>query len=209
MTVLKSRNTRFLTALARVGMGEIYRAKDTRLNRVVAIKVLPKSDAEDEKRRRRFLQEAQAASGLNHPNIITVHDILSEGGMDYLVMELVTGQTLADLIPDEGMLPSDVLNYGSQMAGAFAAAHAAGIVHRDIKPSNIMITPAKLGEGAGFRSGEGDVQGLPRRECRDAGRPADQRRHHHGDGQLYVPRAGGRQECRQPVGRVLLRHRAV
>jgi hypothetical protein len=144
MTGSKVAQYEILERLGSGGMGEIYRARDTRLNRMVAIKVLPTGDSDDEKRRRRFLQEAQAASGLNHPNIITVHDILTEAAADYLVMELINGQTLADLIPPEGMLQSDVLNYGIQMAAAFSAAHAAGIVHRDIKPGNIMITSAKL-----------------------------------------------------------------
>src|SRR5689334_20851213 len=90
MTSSKVLQYELLDRLGAGGMGEIYRAKDTRLNRTVAIKVLPHGDSEDEKRRKRFLQEAQAASGLNHPNIITVHDILSEGGTDYLVMELVS-----------------------------------------------------------------------------------------------------------------------
>src|SRR5262249_47437430 len=144
MTGSKVEQYEILDRLGGGGMGEIFRARDTRLNRMVAIKVLPKADADDDMRRRRFLLEAQSASALNHPGIITVHDILSEGDTDYLVMELVTGQTLTDLIPEGGMVPSDILNYGSQMAAAFAAAHAAGIVHRDIKPRNVMLTSTKL-----------------------------------------------------------------
>jgi serine/threonine-protein kinase len=130
--------------LGRGGMGEIYRARDTRLNRTVAVKVLPKSLAGDEKRRMRFVQEAQAASGLNHPNIVTVHDILTDEQGDLLVMELVAGKTLAELIPKSGLPVSKVLHYAVQAASALAAAHAAGIVHRDIKPGNIMVTGAGL-----------------------------------------------------------------
>jgi serine/threonine-protein kinase len=126
------------------GMGEIFRARDTRLNRMVAIKVLPKSQSGDNTPRMRFMQEARAASGLSHPNIITVHDILADDGTDLLVMELVPGKTLGDLVPDTGLPVPQVLKYGVQIASALTAAHAAGIVHRDIKPGNIMVTGAGL-----------------------------------------------------------------
>ena len=122
------------------GMGEVYAARDTRLNRQVAIKILPQAKLSDPDRRRRFLQEAQAASGLNHPNIITVHDLLADSGGDCLVMEYLTGQTLTQAIPPEGLPLRDVLSYGLQIADALAAAHAAGIVHRDLKPANVMIS---------------------------------------------------------------------
>jgi serine/threonine-protein kinase len=126
------------------GMGEIYRAQDTRLARVVAIKVLPDSYVGDPERRRRFLQEGRAASALNHPNIITIHDVLFEGDTAFLVMEFVSGQTLADLIATGPMSVPDVLKYAAQMADALAAAHDAGIVHRDLKPGNVMVTPRGL-----------------------------------------------------------------
>jgi serine/threonine protein kinase len=128
-------------ALGAGGMGEVYRAQDTRLHRTVAIKILPHDKLADEDRRRRFLQEARAASALNHPNIVVLHDISSDAGVDFIVMEYVRGTTLKDRI-QSGALPfEDVSRCGSQIAGALAAAHAAGIVHRDIKPANIMITP--------------------------------------------------------------------
>jgi serine/threonine-protein kinase len=126
------------------GMGEIFRAKDTRLNRLVAVKVLPQSQSGDNTLRLRFMQEARAASGLSHPNIITVHDILADEGTDLLVMELVTGKTLAELVPESGLPIPQVLKYAVQISSALAAAHAAGIVHRDIKPSNIMVTGSGL-----------------------------------------------------------------
>jgi len=122
------------------GMGEIYKARDPRLNRTVAIKALPAGSTGDPDRRRRFIQEAQAASGLNHPNIITIHDILSEDGNDYMVMEFVAGKTLDGVIPAGGLPVTIALRYGAQIADALAAAHAAGIVHRDLKPANIMVT---------------------------------------------------------------------
>jgi serine/threonine protein kinase len=129
-----------LEKLGAGGMGEIYKARDPRLNRTVAIKALPAGSTEDPERRRRFIQEAQAASGLNHPNIITIHDILTEDGSDYMVMEHVEGKTLAELIPSGGLGAGTTLQYAVQIADALAAAHAAGIVHRDLKPGNVMVT---------------------------------------------------------------------
>lgn len=126
------------------GMGEIYKALDTRLNRTVAIKVLPSAKSGDPERRRRFLQEAQAASGLNHPSIITIHDVISEGDTEFMVMEYVQGKTLNDLIPKGGLRVPLLIKYALQMADALSTAHAAGIVHRDLKPANAMVTDAGL-----------------------------------------------------------------
>jgi tRNA A-37 threonylcarbamoyl transferase component Bud32/tetratricopeptide (TPR) repeat protein len=126
------------------GMGVVYKARDIRLNRFVVLKVLRSDGLEDEDRKRRFLQEALAASALNHPNIITVHDIASEGGIAFIVMEFVQGDSLDRMIPPGGMPPPDVLRYAIQVAGALETAHAAGVIHRDLKPANIMVTPAGL-----------------------------------------------------------------
>jgi serine/threonine-protein kinase len=134
----------FLEKLGAGGMGEIYKAQDTRLGRFVAIKVLPSARSGDPERRRRFLQEAQAASGLNHPSIITIHDIVSEGDTEFMVMEYVAGKTLNDLIPKGGLRVPQALKYALQMSDALNAAHAAGIVHRDLKPANIMVTETGL-----------------------------------------------------------------
>ncbi|HVO98008.1 MAG TPA: serine/threonine-protein kinase [Bryobacteraceae bacterium] len=134
----------FLEKLGAGGMGDIYKAQDARLNRFVAIKVLSKASAGDPDRRRRFIQEAQAASGLNHPNIITIYDIVNEPDGDFMVMEFVSGKTLVDLIPKGGLRPAQALKYGVQMADALSAAHAVGIVHRDVKPGNIMVTDSGL-----------------------------------------------------------------
>jgi len=128
-----------LALLGTGGMGQVYSAADTRLHRTVAIKVLPADKVDDGDRRRRFLQEARAASALNHPNIVTLHDIASDNDLDYLVMEFVPGKPLAALIPPEGLPLQTVVDYAVQIAGALAAAHAAGIVHRDIKPANIVV----------------------------------------------------------------------
>ena len=121
-------------------MGEVYKAQDSRLNRFVAIKVLRDGASGSPEKRRRFFQEAQAASALNHPNIITIHDIVSDGDADCIVMEYIAGRTLADLIPNGGLRVPQALQYGIQIADALAAAHAAGIVHRDLKPGNVMLT---------------------------------------------------------------------
>jgi serine/threonine protein kinase len=134
----------FLEKLGAGGMGEIYKARDARLNRVVAVKVLSPGKTGDPERRRRFIQEAQAASALNHPNIITIHDILPEADTQYMVMEYVSGKTLHELI-SAGRLPVlQVLQLATQMANALGVAHAAGIVHRDFKPANVMVTGSGL-----------------------------------------------------------------
>jgi eukaryotic-like serine/threonine-protein kinase len=121
------------------GMGEVYRARDTRLGREVAIKVLPAERMADEGRRRRFVQEARAASALNHPNIVTIHEIEAAEGVDFIVMECVPGQTLASLIPKHGMPVSEALRVAIPIADAVAAAHSRGIVHRDLKPANVIV----------------------------------------------------------------------
>jgi serine/threonine-protein kinase len=133
-----------LQKLGAGGMGEVYKALDTRLNRFVAVKALSRESSGDPERRRRFLQEAQAASSLNHPNIVTIYDIFPLDGREFMVMEYVSGKTLADLIPAAGMDIGTVLQSAVQIASALEAAHAAGIVHRDLKPGNVMISDAGL-----------------------------------------------------------------
>jgi eukaryotic-like serine/threonine-protein kinase len=126
------------------GMGVVHQARDTRLKRLVAIKVLPPDRVSDPERKRRFIQEARAASALNHPNIITIHDIGHEGGIDFIVMEHVSGKTLDQRIPRKGMKLNEALKIAIQMADALARAHSAGIVHRDLKPTNVMVTEEAL-----------------------------------------------------------------
>ncbi len=122
------------------GMGEVYRATDTRLDRTVAIKVLPEHLADDPQRRERFEREAKAVSSLNHPHICTLHDIGEQDGVHYLVMEYVEGETLQQRL-EKGRLPLDqALEYAIQIADALDKAHRQGVVHRDLKPGNIMIT---------------------------------------------------------------------
>jgi Tol biopolymer transport system component len=128
-----------LSLLGAGGMGEVYRARDTRLGRVVAIKVLPAERMADENRRRRFVQEARGASALSHPNIVTIFEIESADGIDFIVMEYVPGKTLDTVIPRQGMRLGEVLRIAIPIADAVARAHAAGIVHRDLKPANMMV----------------------------------------------------------------------
>jgi serine/threonine protein kinase len=121
-------------------MGVVYRARDARLNRFVALKVLPQALMADEERRNRFGTEARAASALNHPNIITVYDVGEAGGVSFIAMEFVDGSTLERLIGRKALSLRDALKFAVQIADALASAHAAGIVHRDLKPANVMVT---------------------------------------------------------------------
>src|SRR3954454_24416638 len=126
--------------IGRGGMGVVYRATDTRLGRALAIKMLPADATADPDRNARFVREAQAASALNHPHIVTIYDIDQADGVTFIAMELVDGTTLDRLVA-QGPLPvSKALQYATDIAAALGAAHASGIVHRDIKPGNIMVT---------------------------------------------------------------------
>ncbi len=132
---------RILGKIGQGGMGEVYKAEDTKLGRIVAIKLLP-SEAQDEKNaKRRLLQEARAASALNHPNIVTIYSIEESDGFLFIVMEYVDGETLKSVIDRGALDASQLIGIGSQLADALAAAHGAGLIHRDIKPANILVTP--------------------------------------------------------------------
>ncbi len=122
------------------GMGEVYRAKDTRLDRIVAIKVLPSHLSSNPDFRQRFEREARTVSGLNHPHICTLHDIGHENGTDYLIMEFIEGETLGSRLQKSPLTTGDVLRYSIQIADALDKAHKKGITHRDLKPGNIMLT---------------------------------------------------------------------
>ena len=122
------------------GMGEVYRARDTRLNRSVAIKVLPQAIAADSDRMRRFEQEARSIAALNHPNILSIYDVGVEDGTSYLVTELLEGETLRERL-NRGSLPvRKAVEIAMQIAYGLAAAHERGIIHRDLKPENIFLT---------------------------------------------------------------------
>ena len=158
-----SRIIKIIEKLGEGGMGNVWKALDKHLDRFVALKFLPAEFVSDSVRLKRFIQEAKAASGLQHPNIITIHDIAESDGALFIVMEYVPGKTLDDLIGRKGLKLSVALRYAVQVADALARAHAAGIIHRDLKPSNVMVTEtgvvkvldfglAKLAERTNFAS---------------------------------------------------------
>src|SRR5271168_3137735 len=122
------------------GMGEVYRARDTRLDRTVAVKILPSHLSDNPEAKQRFDREARAISSLNHPNICTLHDVGHQDGIDFLVMEFLEGETLADRLR-KGPLPTElVLRYGIEICEGLERAHKSGVVHRDLKPGNVMLT---------------------------------------------------------------------
>jgi formylglycine-generating enzyme required for sulfatase activity len=127
------------SALGRGGMGEVYLALDTRLGRPVALKLLPAEVTANERRLRRFKQEARATSALNHPNIITIHEIGEDGGVHFIATEFIEGETLRQRMNRAPLTPDESLDISTQIASALAAAHEAGVVHRDIKPENVML----------------------------------------------------------------------
>src|SRR5262249_55818013 len=131
-----------LSPIGRGGMGEVYRARDTRLGRTVAIKVLSSQLAEREEARRRFESEARAIASLNHSHICSLFDIGRQAGIDFLVMEYLEGETLAQRLKKGPLPPAEALQFGVQVAQALSQAHRRGVVHRDLKPANIMLTNA-------------------------------------------------------------------
>jgi serine/threonine protein kinase len=128
-------------ALASGGMGDVYAALDTRLERRVALKVLPQGAAEDSQRLLRFEQEARSASALNHPNIVTIYDVGVDQARHYIAMELIEGRTIRALVESGPLSAPHAARIAAQVAVGLAKAHDAGIAHRDLKPENVMVTP--------------------------------------------------------------------
>ncbi|HVN09907.1 MAG TPA: serine/threonine-protein kinase, partial [Patescibacteria group bacterium] len=127
-------------SLGKGGMGEVYRATDTKLGRDIAIKVLPAEMARDPERLARFQREARAVAALNHPHIVTIHTVEEADGVHFLTMELVEGHTLDRLIPEGGLPVERIIEIAGALADALSAAHEKGIMHRDLKPANVMVT---------------------------------------------------------------------
>src|SRR5262245_17624999 len=129
-----------LAPLGAGGMGEVYRARDSRLEREVALKVLPAEVASDADRLKRFEREARSASALSHPNIVTIYDIGTTDGTSWIAMERVEGSTLRQILAPRALTVRKLLAIASQIADGLSKAHEAGIVHRDLKPENVMVT---------------------------------------------------------------------
>ena len=162
-----------LAPLGAGGMGEVYRARDSRLERDVAIKVLPASFSQDPDRLRRFEQEAKAASALNHPNILTIHDIGSHDGSPYVVSELLEGETLRARLAGGAFSPRKALGLAREIAHGLAAAHEKGIVHRDLKPENIFVTKdgrVKILDFGLAKLAQPEGEAPPPSQCRRPGR---------------------------------------
>jgi serine/threonine-protein kinase len=159
---------RLVEKIGQGGMGVVYKAWDLHLDRFVALKLLPQESLSDTERKRQFVREAKAASALNHPNIVTIHDIDEAEGICFIAMEYIPGRTLQSMIRDEELTFDRIISYGIQIADALSKAHAAGIIHRDLKPSNLMVTEgnlvkvldfglAKLTRKAAFSGGEEEI----------------------------------------------------
>jgi serine/threonine protein kinase len=131
---------RLIAAIGSGGMGDVYRAQDTKLGRDVALKVLPATMAKDPDRLDRFRREARAVATLNHPNIVTIYSVEEAEGLHFLTMELVEGQSLDRIVPEGGLPVGRVVEIVTALAEALAAAHDKGVIHRDLKPGNVMVT---------------------------------------------------------------------
>jgi serine/threonine protein kinase len=136
------------------GMGQVYRARDTRLGRSVALKVLSPETSGDPQRIRRFGNEARAASSLTHPNVVAIYDVALDERLGYIAMELVEGPTLRELLAAGPLTGRKLLSVASQIGEGLARAHETGMVHRDLKPENLMVTPGRDRQDPGLRPGE-------------------------------------------------------
>jgi tetratricopeptide (TPR) repeat protein len=176
-TAMKLGAYQIVAPLGAGGMGEVYEARDTKLGRSVAIKVLPAAFVNDPERLARFQHEARMLAALNHPNVATIHGLDTVGGVHFLIMELVPGETLRERIAREGALPTgEALEICRQIARALEAAHAKGIIHRDLKPANVKVTPEgqvkvlDFGLAKGFAGGSGlDLSGVTTLPTVDSG----------------------------------------
>ena len=172
------------------GMGEVFRAKDTRLQREVAVKVLPASFALDPARQRRFEQEARAVAALDHPNILVVHDVGTHESQPYIVTELLDGESLREKLREGRLPPRKAVEIAIQVARGLAAAHEKGIVHRDLKPENVFLTRDGRAKILDFGLARIDPLSLDREGETEAPDADDIARDAAGDGRLHVARAG-------------------
>ena len=197
---------RIIDKIGEGGMGEVYRASDTRLGRDVAIKILPEAFARDPERLARFEREARVLASLNHPNIATIHGVEEADGLRFLVLELVEGVTLRDKLADGAQPTKNLVRLATQIAEGLAKAHAAGVVHRDLKPENVMLAEdghAKILDfGLAKTSAEdGDLDTV----APTAAIVETEAGPRHGHHQLHVAGAGSRRRGRSPVRSVRFR----
>ncbi len=195
-----------LAPLGSGGMGDVYRARDRKLGREVAIKVLRPGIASDTTRLKRFEQEARTASALNHPNIVTIYEIGEHDGEHYIAMELVDGNTLRELLASGPVPPRKLLDLGKQIAEGLAKAHAAGIVHRDLKPENLMLSRDGYVKILDFGLAKlwPDPSGIDS-EMATSDRLETRGRRDRGDGRLHVAGAGEGSASGFPLRPVLVR----
>ena len=202
-----------LSAIGAGGMGEVYQAHDTKLGRDVAIKVLPEAFAHDPERLSRFQREAKMLAALNHPNIATIYGLEQSNGTSYLVMELVSGETLAERIKRDGAVPvEEALAIAKQIAEALEAAHEKGIIHRDLKPANVKVTPegkVKVLDFGLAKAFAGDTANEDPSQFTDAEHGGDDARSDSGHGGVHEPGAGAGQSGGQANGHLGVRLRAV
>ena len=191
------------------GMGEVYRARDGRLGRDVAVKVLPASVAEQPERLRRFEQEAQAEGLLNHPNVVIVHDVGTHDGTPYLVTELLEGQSLRRRL-EKGPLPlREAVDVALQIARGLAAAHEKGIVHRDLKPDNVFLIARRRREDPRLRRSQAPRAGVAHRLAQRGGTRRPQRRRDAGPDRWHRLRDPGRHAGIHVPGAGLRRRRST
>ena len=206
-----------LATLGAGGMGQVYRAKDTRLGRIVAVKAMHESFAQDPERVARFQREAQLLASLNHPNIAAIHGVEELGGSRFLVLEFVDGRPLSDILQGGAPPFADAMAIAKQIAGALATAHERGIIHRDLKPGNVMVTPDGQVKVLDFGLGkaiEGERVACRRirratREFADDDDGGDAGGDHSGHGRVHESGAGQGPDCGQAQRRVGVWLRAV
>ena len=172
------------------GMGDVYLAEDTTLDRQVALKVLPPELADDAERRARFTREAKAVAALNHPNIVTVHSVEEAGGIHFITMELVKGKTLAEMLPAKGFALGRFFEIAIPLADALAAAHQQGITHRDLKPANVMVSEDGRVKVLDFGLAKATPRVVESRRRRVPDPIGDAGRTHRRDSRVHVARAG-------------------